>query len=53
MPKKRFMAEEIIQYLRTVEIEQAKGTHPRRMATAYRSTGRCVISFSRGSCSIL
>jgi putative transposase len=52
MPKKRYTPEEIIQHLRTVELETSKGL---AVLDACRKLGiteqRCVISCSTGSCS--
>jgi hypothetical protein len=53
MPKKRYTPEEIIQHLRTVELETGKGL---AVLDACRKLGiteqRCAISFSTESCSI-
>jgi hypothetical protein len=52
MPEKRYTPEEIIQHLRTVELETSKGL---AVLDACRKLGitehRCVISCSTGSCS--
>ena len=44
MPKKRFTAEEIIQHLRTVEIEQARGV---TLDEAARKVGVCLQTLIR------
>lgn len=53
MPKKRYTPEEIIEHLRTVELETGKGVAG---LDACRTLGiteqRCEISFSTVSCSI-
>ena len=52
MPKKRYTPEEVIQHLRTVELDTGKGL---AVLDACRKLGiteqRCVISCSTGSCS--
>jgi hypothetical protein len=53
MSKKRYTPEEIIQYLRTVELDTGKGL---AVLDSCRKLGiteqRCAISFSTGNCSI-
>jgi len=52
MPKKRYTPEEVIQHLRTVELDTGKGL---AVLDACRKLGiteqRCAISCSTGSCS--
>jgi hypothetical protein len=52
MPKKRYTPEEIIQHLRTVELDTGKGL---AVLDSCRKLGiteqRCAISFSTGNCS--
>ena len=53
MPKKRYTPEEIIQHLRTVELETSKGLAVLDACRKLSITEqRCAISFSTESCSI-
>ena len=52
MPKKRYTPEEIIQHLRTVELDTSKGLAVRDACRKLRITEqRCAINCSTASCS--